>query len=104
LETSQGSGFCDQPKGLPLGRIPGSQMGKTWDTGTPQGSTCRLNIDEQGVRVSKKRYPDRATAQHRGVRVPGETGHFLTWPSSCTVWRVANAAAAEVVQHASMIK
>jgi len=59
LETSQGgwggagSGFCDQPKGLP----PGSKMGKTWDTGAPQGSSCRLNTDEQGVRVSKKRYP-----------------------------------------------
>jgi len=46
LETSQGgagSRFCDQPKGLP----PGSKIGKTWGTGTPQGSTYRLNTDDR---------------------------------------------------------
>jgi len=83
LETSQGgrgehgAGFVISPRGSPQG----ANQGKAWETGTPQGSTSRLNIDEQGVRVSKKRYPEQVKiymAQAAPKQLPGWILHHMT--------------------------
>jgi len=39
----------------------GEQNGQNLGNRHPPGETCRLDTDEQGVRVSKKRYPETVT-------------------------------------------